>query len=190
MSPTGPGAPMTIERLRTILASYGASAERWPQEERGAMLALLNNSAEARRAREEACRLDLALDGLRPPAPSPGLAKQIAARPVLPRPHRERRTESRRFARIGALAASVLVGVMIGFGAGNYAFVPDTERQTAAMPPAADDVPDMSIATLHGPPTAPSIADPGPTGLGIPPMLAVGESAGDDPDLNEPVPLI
>jgi hypothetical protein len=185
MSRTGTDAPMTMERLRAIFDAYGASAERWPPEERGAILALLNKSAEARRAREEACGLDLVLDALRPPAPSPGLAERIGARPAAPPRLREPGGRSLQLARAGALAASVLVGVLIGFGAGNYTPGPVAERQTAETLPAAE-AEGLSAAMLQGPPAAPSMADPALGGMTIPPLLAVGE----DLDVNEPVPLI
>lgn len=188
-APGSTDGTMTMERLRSILDAYGASAERWPPAERGAMLAMLNSSAEARRVREEACSLDLALDALKAPAPSPGLAERIATRPVAAARERGSRSIAPQTARTAALAASVLIGMLIGFGVGNYEPEPSVERQSAQTMPAADSAAPPA-AVVHGPPAAPSIAAPATPGLGTPPMLAGGESGAEEADIAQPVPLI
>jgi len=57
-----PQPPMSLERLRVILEAYGAQTDRWPTAEREPALALLAASSEARALRDEAARIDAALD--------------------------------------------------------------------------------------------------------------------------------
>ena len=73
------GDPMTLERFARVLDAYGASAERWPDDERGAALTLLERSAEARAARDVAARLDGLLDGVPAAAPSDRLVARVLA---------------------------------------------------------------------------------------------------------------
>ncbi len=76
---------MTMERFAELLDSYGAAAERWPARERDVALALLRDSAEARRRREEAARLDALLDrSATPPPPADLLDRVVAAATALP----------------------------------------------------------------------------------------------------------
>jgi hypothetical protein len=70
---------MTLERFARVLDAYGASAERWPDDERGAALTLLERSAEARAARDAAARLDTLLDGVPATAPSERLVARVLA---------------------------------------------------------------------------------------------------------------
>lgn len=73
------GDPMTLERFARMLDAYGASAERWPDDERGAALTLLERSAEARAARDAAARLDGLLDGAPAATPSDRLVARVLA---------------------------------------------------------------------------------------------------------------
>jgi hypothetical protein len=66
------------QRARTIIDSYGASADAWPEDERRAVLALLEESASLRACREEAARLDQAL-GI-PPAVGSSDTSALAGR--------------------------------------------------------------------------------------------------------------
>jgi len=54
---------MTEERLRSLLAAYGGDPARWPLGEREAALSLLQTSAAARSAADEARALDAVLGG-------------------------------------------------------------------------------------------------------------------------------
>ena len=77
------GQPIAVDRFRTLLDAYGATAERWPEAERQAALALVAASAEARTLMDEAGQLDDLLDRLPVAEPSPSLAERIlAAAPV------------------------------------------------------------------------------------------------------------
>ncbi len=76
---------MTIDRLRDLLDAWGASADRWPADDRAAALALIARSPEARALRDEAARLDALLDADPIDAPSDALvARVLAAAPTPP----------------------------------------------------------------------------------------------------------
>lgn len=79
--PTSPGdrPPMTLQRLGELLEAYGARSEGWPVEEQSAALALLRESAEGRRLRNQAAALDTVLDRSRAPAPSAALLDRVLA---------------------------------------------------------------------------------------------------------------
>ncbi len=68
-----------LERLRDILDAYGGDPDRWPDAEREPALDLLARSADARLLRDEALRLDAALDLLPAAEPSSGLEGRILA---------------------------------------------------------------------------------------------------------------
>lgn len=69
---------MTPERFRHITEAYGASPERWPDDERDAALALVNASdPQALAALAEARALDGMLDAHAFAQPSPALARRI-----------------------------------------------------------------------------------------------------------------
>lgn len=57
---------MNIERLKTIIETYGSDSDSWPDEERQAALALLKRSDEGSRLIIEAQRFDRLLDGYAP----------------------------------------------------------------------------------------------------------------------------
>lgn len=59
--------PVTPDRVRDILAAYGAAPQRWPAAERDAILALVATDASLAQALAEA----RALDGLLDDAPAP-----------------------------------------------------------------------------------------------------------------------
>jgi len=50
------------QRLEQVLEAYGASPDRWPDEDRAALLSLLETSDRGRALRDEAARLDALLD--------------------------------------------------------------------------------------------------------------------------------
>ncbi|MBT6430220.1 MAG: hypothetical protein HOK30_21295 [Rhodospirillaceae bacterium] len=71
---------MTEARFATLLDAYGAEPDRWPASERGAGLAYLKGSDEARAAMEPAAALDGLLDIIAPDTQiSGGLADRICA---------------------------------------------------------------------------------------------------------------
>jgi len=75
-------AGMDLLRFRQIVEAYGGEPSRWPEAERESALALLEGSAEARAARDDAGRLDALLDRAPRQAPSAALIGAVmAARP-------------------------------------------------------------------------------------------------------------
>jgi hypothetical protein len=99
---------MTLDRLDQLLDAYGARAERWPDAEREAALALLAASAAARARRDAAATLDAVLDRTPAAAPSRDLAHRILA--GAPRPRvvaLRRRPRAPVIAAIGLAAASL-----------------------------------------------------------------------------------
>ncbi len=129
------GQPISIDRFRTLLDAYGATADRWPEVEREAALALVARSAEARTMMDDARKLDDLLDSLPVADPSPELAGRIlaaapVAAPQLP-PHRRSSWFRRSFGTLwpelptwrpaAALAASLACGLVTG------AFLPAEE---------------------------------------------------------------
>jgi anti-sigma-K factor RskA len=111
---------MTLERLRAVIESYGASAARWPEAERTVAAALLAESAEARTLVTEAAPLDELLDAV--PAIAPTAAMRAAILAAAPRA-RQRPGDGWR-ALIGelggwrlagaVLAASLVLGIVSG----------------------------------------------------------------------------
>lgn len=112
---------MNETRLLAIIAARGAAPERWPAEEREPALALLQTSAAARQALDDAARLDalLAEDGA--PTVSLALQSRIAA---IPEQRRRGITElAGLFWPFGAiwrpatgLIAAGVFGLMVGIG--------------------------------------------------------------------------
>jgi len=70
---------LSRERLGALLDAYGADPDRWPADERGAALALLEEDAAARALREHAARLDAVLATVEEASPSPALVERILA---------------------------------------------------------------------------------------------------------------
>ena len=69
--------PLNLERFRAIVEAYGAAAERWPEAERAAAIALLAGSPEARGPRDQAAWLDGALQQASPSPPSDDLVEGL-----------------------------------------------------------------------------------------------------------------
>ena len=84
MTPSDPSdlRPMSPERFRRLVETYGAEVERWPEAERPAAWALLALSAEAKEAWREAAPLDEALRTVTPPPPSDALAARLSDLPL------------------------------------------------------------------------------------------------------------
>jgi len=147
---------ISAERLRSIIAIYGASADRWPEDERDAALALSARSEPARAAREAAAGLDAALDGLHPPPPTDALAARvrgIAVPPERPRPANLRRSPlAAIFGTRGwaPVAAGVLGAALLGVLWMVVAPAPPSRPSVtvAAPPPAVVDEPPALLAGI------------------------------------------
>ncbi len=73
-------APMPVARFQTLIESYGAAPEHWPEAERTAARALLDRSPEARGALTDAALLDRILATGEPPPPSDDLVHRLVQR--------------------------------------------------------------------------------------------------------------
>ena len=69
--------PITLDRLQDLFDAYGATPERWPDQERELALVFIATSEEAQGLLENAKTLDTALDTLWTPDPSPALRSGI-----------------------------------------------------------------------------------------------------------------
>ena len=120
----------SLERLKSVLASYGANPSRWPDDERDELLSLLRGNEVAGRLRGEHHALDRALDSAKIRPPSDALRSNILkiAVPAIktgqggevlpfPKPDRDRAGHSfLNWPTAAVLAASLLIGVWIGAG--------------------------------------------------------------------------
>lgn len=104
---------MTLGRLRDLLDVYGASATRWPAEERAAALALLGESSEARALQAVAARLDAALDLVPALQPSPDLVARVLAEAPGVHPRFRRRRALRRRLMAAALPIAAAAGAVL-----------------------------------------------------------------------------
>jgi hypothetical protein len=142
---------MSLDRLRTILDAYGARPARWPEDERDAAEALIAGSPEARAARDEAARLDAALDeAVAPPPALAGLALRLraigpsAARPAANGARAGGRSVAlRAFAQAAVIALALLGGVTIGFNISDEVAQPRGQGPAVA---AFDDAVDTQLA--------------------------------------------
>ncbi|MGJ3231285.1 MAG: hypothetical protein ACFE0P_05775 [Oceanicaulis sp.] len=101
---------MTLERFKALCQAYGGDLRRWPDVERADAQALAAQSERARYALADAAMLDAALSQARSPAPSPDLARRIAAgAPGTPAP---------RSATPGWAAMAAALALAVGLGAG------------------------------------------------------------------------
>ena len=72
-------ARITLDRLGALLEAYGATPERWPDDERADAQRLVEESAAARTLWEDAAQLDRLLDAAPVSPPSPDLALLVLA---------------------------------------------------------------------------------------------------------------
>jgi hypothetical protein len=114
---------MDRSRFKAILDAYGAAARRWPDRERLPAQAMAQSPDGAALVRE-AAEVDAALDLAGGRANTDLLAVRIL------RGYLMRRLLSP--APLGALAASVLLGIAVGFGAGRAAPPADAADQVLA----------------------------------------------------------
>lgn len=106
---------MTLDRLRDILAAYGADPAHWPDAERAALQALIAATPAAQAALAEAAALDALLAHDRPAMPHLNplqIAAQVAATPRIPRGGWMVR---RMWPNVAGLAAAAIVGFVIGW---------------------------------------------------------------------------
>jgi hypothetical protein len=118
--------PMTLERLRALIAAYGGNPGRWPLAERPAAEGLLARSPEARAALAEAEPLDTLLDTVPALSPSPALRAAVLA--DMPSPARSGRSgwwEGLRsmlieFGDLPAVRPLLIASLILGLFAGGY----------------------------------------------------------------------
>lgn len=142
---------MTKDRVRALLAAYGADPALWPETERAAALQLARADPRLAAEMAEAAALDALLDALPTPAPSPALRVGLKAIPD--------RTALRWADRLAAfwpfgapwrpaagLVAAALVGIVVGF-ATPEASVSDGEWAESTITVAAYD-PVAAVAAM------------------------------------------
>jgi hypothetical protein len=166
-----PRRPMSLERLRLILEAYGAHADHWPLSERGAALALLAESSEARTLRDEAARLDAALDLL----PAPEMPGDLLSRVLADAPGAGARRRTRHWWRAAlalplAAAAAFLMWVWSG------------EKPTTTPPPEFA-ISDLGVYTT---PTDVLLVPPGMDLLRSRPTVGCEDDGLGCPDLDVP----
>jgi hypothetical protein len=109
------------DRLKELIAAYGADHRRWPEAERALALALLERMPALRGEIDRMAALDKALDGWASPAPridAASLAARISATPQ----RRPALVETRRFRwpnfawpNAAGLAAAAVAGFLVGW---------------------------------------------------------------------------
>ncbi|PKQ08120.1 MAG: hypothetical protein CVT73_07840 [Alphaproteobacteria bacterium HGW-Alphaproteobacteria-12] len=160
---------ITLERLKAILAAYGASPGRWPADERMAAEALLAASAEARGLVADAALFDMLLDEAPLDAPSRALAERlVAARPRAVPPARASLALPKSRGFIGglveavwpygspafpaaALAASLVLGVALGSTTDLAVGTGTTTVTASADATASDDFIALALADTEWP---------------------------------------
>jgi hypothetical protein len=112
---------ISTERVRALVAAYGAGPQRWPAAERADALRRIAEDPALAAEIEDAARLDALLDALPDPAPNPAL--RVALKNI---PDRSGASLLDRLAAIwpfaGAgwrpatgLAAAAVLGIVVGF---------------------------------------------------------------------------
>lgn len=140
-----------LERLEQVLDAYGASPDRWPEDERAALLALVEESTGARALCDEAARLDALLDQAGEiPSPSPELAQRIVSRgPKSTQPSRVRR-----WAPMVPIAAAAMLALWIARDPGNRGGapepVPNESFEIALVDLGVYDTPTDVLLTVDG----------------------------------------
>lgn len=120
---------MTLERLREILAAYGADQEHWPAAERDAALALLTASPEAREAARDAMALDDLLARYDNPAAGAFDPRRVVAATQSAAPANDNRVEIR-WHNLAGLAAAAVVGFVVGWSGVDQSIWPTGIDQT------------------------------------------------------------
>ena len=99
-----------LARLARVLEAYGADRERWPDDERADLDALVAESSEARELRDAAARLDALLDvtGEIPPPPP-----RLSDRVIEGAPVQDGRGHPLRWAAVVPLAAAAALALYV-----------------------------------------------------------------------------
>lgn len=106
---------ITKARVLALVDAYGGDPARWPAQEREAAVALLSGDRELARAADAARRLDLMLDSLPVPQPSPALRVALKEIPERGNPLLEMIAGWFGLWRPAAgLAAAAVLGIVIG----------------------------------------------------------------------------
>ncbi len=112
---------MTPDRLKELIAAYGADHRRWPEAEQATARALLERMPELRAEFDRMAALDAALDRWTSPAPridAASLAARISATPQRrPAPAKAWRFRWPDFAwpNAAGLAAAAIAGFLVGW---------------------------------------------------------------------------
>lgn len=133
-----------LKRLQEVLDIHGAEPRRWPQAEREALHALVARDPAARKAVAEAAALDRLL-AKAPPADAARIAdlSQRILAATAPSPvmrtgaHPVPRTPVRRWAVPAALAASLMLGIVVG----SAGWAPETIQEFAGLTGVSSDLP-------------------------------------------------
>ena len=141
---------MDQERFEALLAAYGATAARWPADERALALRYLAATPAAHSRRGEAEQLDALLDAWRVEAPPADLSRRVAATAPLPRLLRPRAL----WLSAAGLAAACVLGLLVGADAerAGLGAQPTSEHEvdpavTAALDGAAEFTPNLDVGT-------------------------------------------
>lgn len=114
---------MDLEEFDRLVSSYGANAERWPQDLRDEMRAVLARSVEARAIVEREVGLDGLIEAAAAPAPSELLRARILKSAKENRASRTERLDhwaaglwppGRTWGPLAALAAAAVLGIVVG----------------------------------------------------------------------------
>ncbi len=128
--------PISIDRLGTLIAAYGADPAGWPEDERaGAEAALQTAPPEIAKQLAEARALDALLETIEPIAPPADLGARILSSAPAPRRRLADRFSDlvfpygRRWPAASAFA-SLLVGVAAGY---STAYAESVDKEVAAV---------------------------------------------------------
>ncbi|MEX0759351.1 MAG: hypothetical protein WD100_07215 [Tistlia sp.] len=136
---------MTEARLREILDCYGAAAERWPEGERAAALALLAERPDLEAERAAAGALDALLAlAERPRATAPLLGRLVEAAPRAPR---RWLTELWPFGPVWQPASGLALALLLGFASGPL--LPQADATQTAQEDGYDEIAGLFAAPLY-----------------------------------------
>lgn len=116
---------ITIERLKDLLAAYGARPGLWPAEEHAAAQALIDTSDEARALYDEEQALDALLQKVAEPEVSAALQSRVRSMAIPPAPAPSASLLARMFCWLrpqsqmawqGAVVAAGILGIVTGVG--------------------------------------------------------------------------
>lgn len=138
--------PMSLSRLRELVAAYGSNVARFPESERAAAQALLDISEHARMLLASERHLDGWLDAASPPGVPAELARRLAS---IPRAAHGGRAFPVRRRALWAPAVGWAVAAAVGVWIGTQS--PDAEAETLADATVASDGSDDGAFDLSDP---------------------------------------